>query len=97
MALSLDRKAFIDILDEGQGDIGGRDAAAARRGMGPATRDAEGFFPGYDPDVEKNRTEARGIIGTVGLWARQPAPGQAVGPQHPDCPAIPAIIPDRTS
>ena len=23
MALSLDRKAFIDILDEGQGDIGG--------------------------------------------------------------------------
>ena len=29
MSLTLDRKAFIDIITEGQGDIGGDDAAAA--------------------------------------------------------------------
>ena len=40
MALTLDRKAFIDILSEGQGDIGGADAAAARRPMGHAAGDA---------------------------------------------------------
>jgi hypothetical protein len=41
MALSLDRKAFIDIMDEGQGDLGGRHAAAPRRGLGLAAGAAE--------------------------------------------------------
>ena len=41
MALSLDRKAFIDIIHRGQGDIGGDHAAAARRGLGDAAGDAE--------------------------------------------------------
>ena len=41
MALSLDRKSFIDILAEGQGDIGGAMHAAAGRGLGHAARSAE--------------------------------------------------------
>jgi len=36
MALSLDRKAFIDILSEGQGDIGG--SAARPEGYGACRR-----------------------------------------------------------
>ena len=65
MALALDRKAFIDIITEGQGDVGGDDAAGAGRRLGDADRDAEDL-PGYDPDVAKNRAEARKIMEKLG-------------------------------
>ncbi len=71
MALSLDRKAFIDILDEGQGDIGGAmlPPPAGVWGLPPERlRD----LPGYSPDVEARRTEARGIMEKLGF-----------GPDHP--------------
>ena len=57
MALSLDRKAFIDILSEGQGDIGGimQPAPGGLWGMPP---DLLKELPGYDPDVQKNRVQA---------------------------------------
>ena len=57
MALSLDRKAFIDILSEGQGDIGGvlQPPPAGLWGM---PTEMLGELPGYDPDVQKNRVQA---------------------------------------
>ena len=65
MALSLDRKAFIDIITDGQGDIGG--------GMLPPPEGVWGMppevlqtLPGYDPDVAKNRAEARKIMEKLG-------------------------------
>src|SRR5437588_7693983 len=65
MALSLDRKAFIDILTEGEGDIGGviQPPAAGLWGMPP---DLLKHLPGYDPDVQKNRAEARQIMQKLG-------------------------------
>jgi ABC-type transport system substrate-binding protein len=50
MALSLDRKAFIDILGEGQGDIGGvlQPPPGGLWGMPP---DLLKELPGYDPDT----------------------------------------------
>jgi peptide/nickel transport system substrate-binding protein len=71
MALSLDRKAFIDILDEGQGDIGGAmlPPPAGVWGLPPELlRD----LPGYDPDVEKSRAEARGIMAKAGYGPDNP-------------------------
>jgi peptide/nickel transport system substrate-binding protein len=49
MALSLDRKTFIDIISEGQGDIGGvmQPLPEGVWGMPQAVRNA---LPGYDPD-----------------------------------------------
>src|SRR6266568_5634985 len=65
MALSLDRRAFIDIISEGQGDIGGA--------MQPLPEGVRGMplevlktLPGYDPDVQKNRAEARQIMQKLG-------------------------------
>jgi len=65
MALSLDRKAFIDILTEGQGSIGGvlQPPPAGSWGM---PRDVLETLPGYDPDVQKNRAEARQIMQQLG-------------------------------
>jgi peptide/nickel transport system substrate-binding protein len=65
MSLSLDRKAFIDILTEGQGSVGGvmQPPPNGVWGMPP---DVLMTLPGYDPDVQKNRAEARTIIGKLG-------------------------------
>ena len=41
LALTLDRKSFIDILGQGQGDLGGATAAAAGRRLGIAGRTAD--------------------------------------------------------
>jgi peptide/nickel transport system substrate-binding protein len=65
MNLSLDRKAFNDIVNEGKGHIGGT--------MMPPPEGVWGMPPevlrtlsGYDPDVEKNRAEAKKIMEKLG-------------------------------
>ena len=61
LALSLDRKAFNDILDEGRGGIGGAMLPPPDGvwGLPPEMLKA---LPGYGPDIEKNRAEARAIM-----------------------------------
>jgi peptide/nickel transport system substrate-binding protein len=61
MALSLDRKAFIDIITEGQGDIGGAMLPPPEGVWGMPTEMLQ-TLPGYDPDLAKNRAEARKIM-----------------------------------
>jgi peptide/nickel transport system substrate-binding protein len=65
MALSLDRKAFIDIITDGQGDIGGAMLPPPEGvwGMPPTLLQK---LPGYDPDVAKNRAEGRRIMQKLG-------------------------------
>jgi len=65
MALSLDRKAFIDIVTEGKGDIGGV-MQPPPEGLWGMPLDLLRALPGYDPDVRKNRAEAREIMKTLG-------------------------------
>ncbi len=65
MALSLDRKAFIDIITEGQGEIGGA-MLPPPEGVWGMPADMLKMLPGYDPDVAKNRQEARGIMERLG-------------------------------
>src|SRR5215472_7216935 len=65
MALSLDRKAFIDIITEGLGDIGGV-MLPAPEGVWGMPPDMLKSLPGYDPDVAKNRAEARKIMEGLG-------------------------------
>ena len=65
MALSLDRQAFINIITEGQGDIGGamQPPPEGQWGMPP---DMLKTLPGYDPNVQNNRSQARQIMEKLG-------------------------------
>ena len=65
MALSLDRKAFIDILAEGQGDLGAAMLPPPEGRWGLPSEVVE-TLPGYGLDVQKNRTEARQIMQGLG-------------------------------
>jgi len=65
MSLSLDRKTFIDILYEGQGDIGGA-LQPPPAGLWGLPAEELQTLPGYTPDVEKNRAEAREIMEKLG-------------------------------
>ena len=71
MVLSLDRQAFIDILSEGQGEMGGAmmPPPAGSWGMPPEVLQT---LPGYGPDVAKNRAEARAIMNKLGYGPEKP-------------------------
>jgi peptide/nickel transport system substrate-binding protein len=65
MSLSLDRQAFVDIIADGQGSIGGvmQPPPEGIWGMPPyAMRD----LPGYDADVAATRVQARKIMEKLG-------------------------------
>src|SRR6202030_1218569 len=65
MALSIDRRAFIDIISEGQGDIGGV-MQPLPEGLWGIPEEVLKTLPAYDPDVQKNRAEAREIMRNLG-------------------------------
>jgi peptide/nickel transport system substrate-binding protein len=65
MSLTLDRRAFIDIITEGQGDIGGT-MLPGPEGVWSMPPEMLKTLPGYDPDVASNRAEARKILEKLG-------------------------------
>ena len=65
MALTLDRKAFIDILGEGQGDMGGA-MLPPPEGLWGLPSGMLRTLPGFDPDVQKSRAAARQLMSALG-------------------------------
>jgi len=65
VALSLDRQAFIDILQQGKGDIGAT-MLPPPEGLWGMPPEMLATLPGYDPDVAKNRADARKIMEKLG-------------------------------
>jgi peptide/nickel transport system substrate-binding protein len=65
MALGLDRKAFVDILTEGQGNLGGvlQPPPGGQWGLPPEILQT---LPGYGLDVQENRAEARKVMQALG-------------------------------
>lgn len=61
LALTLDRKTFIDIVTEGKADIGGA-MLPTPEGVWGLPPDFLAALPGYGPDIEKNRAEAQRIM-----------------------------------
>jgi len=65
MSLSIDRQAFIDIVAQGKGEVGGV-LQSPPGGLWGLLPDQLKQLPGYSPDVAKNRTEARQIMEKLG-------------------------------
>jgi peptide/nickel transport system substrate-binding protein len=65
VALSLDRKAFIDILQQGKGDIGAT-MLPPPEGLWGMPPEMLATLPGYDPDIAKNRAKAHEIMEKLG-------------------------------
>ncbi|MBS0643749.1 MAG: ABC transporter substrate-binding protein [Acetobacteraceae bacterium] len=65
MALTIDRKAFVDILFEGKAEIGGT-LLPAPAGIWGMPDEMKKQMVGYDPDVAKNREQARAIMKKLG-------------------------------
>jgi len=65
MSLSIDRQAFVDIVSQGKGEIGGvlQSPPGGLWGLPP---DQLKQLPGYAPDVAKNRAQARQIMEKLG-------------------------------
>jgi len=65
LALAIDRKSFIDIMTEGQAKIGAA-MLPPPEGLWGMPEEMLRSIPGYDPDVQKNRTAARDIMQKLG-------------------------------
>jgi peptide/nickel transport system substrate-binding protein len=70
MAMSLDRKAFIDIILQGHGDIGGS-LLPPPEGVWGMPPDILKTIPGYG-DVKKDRAEAQAIMKKLGYGPDKP-------------------------
>jgi peptide/nickel transport system substrate-binding protein len=71
MALSLDRQAFIDIMGQGQGQLGGA-MEPPPDGLWGMPAEMLRALPGYGPDVAARREEARRIMKTLGYAPDKP-------------------------
>jgi peptide/nickel transport system substrate-binding protein len=65
IAMSIDRKALIDILGEGEGDISTA-MLPAPEGIWAMPKEMMEKLPGYDPDVAKSRAAAQEIMQKLG-------------------------------
>src|SRR5207248_5673473 len=65
MALALDRKEFISIMFQGQGDAGGT-MLPAPAGLWAMPNEMLASIPGYGPDVKANREEAKKLMQKAG-------------------------------
>jgi peptide/nickel transport system substrate-binding protein len=65
LALAIDRRAFNDIINEGQGRIGAV-MLPPPEGVWGMPEEMLHTLTGYSPDVTKNREEARGIMKQLG-------------------------------
>jgi len=65
MALSVDRKAFIDIITDGEGRVGGN-LMPPPEGVWGMPPDVLETLPGYDTNVGRRRAEARQIMEKLG-------------------------------
>src|SRR5262249_37673968 len=88
--LALDRKAFIDIIGEGQGEIGATMQPPPNGGWGMPAGMLK-TLPGYAPDGAKNRAEAQQIMQKLGYGPDRRLP-VTVPPRNVAAYRDPAVI-----
>ena len=65
LQLALDRKSFVDIINQGDAELGGT-MQPPPDGVWGLPKEIYETVPGYGPDVRKNREEARAIMRKLG-------------------------------
>jgi peptide/nickel transport system substrate-binding protein len=65
LALAIDRKSFVDILNQGDAQLGGT-MQPPQDGVWGLPQETYEAVPGYGPDVQKNREEARALMKKAG-------------------------------
>ena len=83
MALSLDRKSFIDILDRGHRPRWRRRWSRRPSGIWGMPKEMLEQLPGYGPDIAKNRAEARAIMQKLGYGPDKRLAVTIVDARHP--------------
>jgi len=83
VALTLDRKAFVDILGEGKGDIGTA-VMPGPEGQWAMPKEMRETLPGYGPDVDKSREAARKIMQSLGYGPNKHLPVKISSRNLPD-------------
>ncbi len=73
MALALDRKAFVDILSEGKDDIGAS-MLPPPEGVWGMPPEMLKTIPGYGPDIQANRAQARKLMEKLGYGPNRRLP-----------------------
>jgi peptide/nickel transport system substrate-binding protein len=71
MSLAIDRQAFIDILAQGQGEVGGV-LQPPPEGLWGLSPEQLKQLPEHGPDIDKNRAEARTTMQRLGYGADKP-------------------------
>jgi peptide/nickel transport system substrate-binding protein len=71
MALALDRKAFVDILEAGEGRLGGA-MLPGPEGQWALPPEELAKLPGYGPDLAGNVAEAQKIMASLGYGPQNP-------------------------
>jgi peptide/nickel transport system substrate-binding protein len=73
LQLALDRKSFVDIINQGDAELGGT-MQPPPDGVWGLPKEIYEAVPGYGPDVQKNREEARAIMKTLGYGSEKHLP-----------------------
>src|SRR5438552_13714755 len=94
MQLAIDRKVFLDIIMEGKGTAGGamQTPPAGLWGLPPEILQT---LPGYGPDVEKNRAEARQLMEKHGYGPQKRLAVQVQTRNNAEYRAPPVILLDQ--
>ena len=71
LVLALDRQGFMDALSEGSGTIGGH-LQPPPEGLWGMPTEVLASLPGFGPDLEKNREEARALMRKAGYGPDKP-------------------------
>src|SRR5436309_15251167 len=82
VALTLDRKSFIDILGHGEGEIGGALLPPPEGEWGMPAERLQSLM-GYSGDVQKNREEAQAIMQKPGYGPSKRPPDKISTRQTP--------------
>jgi peptide/nickel transport system substrate-binding protein len=94
IAMSFDRQSFIDILGEGQGDVGTA-TLPGPEGIWAMPKEMRDKLPGYAPDVAKSREEARKIMKSLGYGPDKPLSLKIASRNIPDYRDAASIVSDQ--